>query len=85
MKRYKHTHTQTHTNTDTHRHTDTDTDTATHTHTQFSFHNILEYFDSFVRLTENLKLYTSIKLLNKTCQRTKEKSIKILSHGPINN
>ena len=51
----------------------------------YIFNNILEYFDSFVRLTENLKLYTSIKLLNKTCQRTKEKSIKILSNGPIYN
>ena len=44
--------------------------------------------DSFVRLTENLKLYNYMKLksiANKTCQRTKEKSIKILSNGPIYN
>ena len=30
----------------------------------------------FVRLTENLKLYKYMKLPNKNCQRTKEKSIK---------
>ena len=51
----------------------------------FLFHNISEYFDSFVRLTENLKLYNYMKLPNKTCQRTKEKSIMILSDGPIYN
>ena len=53
--------------------------------TLFSFNNISEYFDSFVRLTENLKLYNYMKLPNKNCQRTKEKSIKILSNGPICN
>ena len=53
--------------------------------TLFSFNNISEYFDSFVRLTENLKLYNYMKLPNKNCQRTKEKSIKILSNGPIYN
>ena len=46
---------------------------------------ISEYFDSFVRLTENLKLYNYMKLPNKNYQRTKEKSIKILSNGPIYN
>ena len=49
------------------------------------FNNISEYFDSFVRLTENLKLYNYMKLPNKNYQRTKEKSIKILSNGPIYN
>ena len=39
----------------------------------------------FVRLTENLKLYNYMKLPNKNCQRTKEKSIKILSNSPIYN
>ena len=51
----------------------------------FLFNNISEYFDSFVRLTENLKLYNYMKLPNKNYQRTKEKSIKILSNGPIYN
>ena len=54
-------------------------------HLLFLFNNISEYFDSFVRLTENLKLYNYMKLPNKNCQRTKEKSIKILSNGPIYN
>ena len=49
------------------------------------FNNISEYFGSFVRLTENLNLYNYMKLPNKNCQRTKEKSIKILSNGPIYN
>ena len=40
-------------------------------------------FDSFVRLTK--EFYNYMKLPNKTCQRTKEKSIKILSNGPIYN
>ena len=44
-----------------------------------------EYFDSFIRLTENLKLYNYIKLPNKNYQRAKEKSIKILSNGPVYN
>ena len=54
-------------------------------HLLFSFNNISEYFDSFVRLTENLKLYNYIKLAYKNYQRTKEKSIKILSNYPIYN
>ena len=41
--------------------------------------------DSFVRLTENLKLYNYMKLKSITCQRTKDKAIKILSNGPIYN
>ena len=52
--------------------------------TLFSFNNISEYFDSFVRLTENLKLYYYMKLPNKNCQRIKEKSFNI-SNGPIYN
>ena len=46
------------------------------------FNNISEYFDSFARLTENLKLYNFMKPPNKNCQKTKEKSINILSNGP---
>ena len=52
-------------------------------HLLFSFNNISEYFDSFVRLTQNLKLYNYMRLPNKNCQGTKEKSMKILSNGPI--
>ena len=50
-----------------------------------SIYNISEYFDSFGRLTENLKLYNYMKLPNKNYQRTKEKSIKILSNGSLYN
>ena len=53
-------------------------------HLLFLFHNIPEYFDYFVRLTENLKLYNYMKIPNKTCERTKEMSIKI-SSSPIYN
>ena len=54
-------------------------------HLLFLFNNISEYFDSFVRLTENLKLYNYMKLPNKTCQRTKDRSIKKILKGPIYN
>ena len=53
-------------------------------HLLFLFNNVSEYFDSFVRLTEK-KLYNYMKLPNKSCQRTKEQSINILSNGPIYN
>ena len=54
-------------------------------HLLYSFNNISWYSDSFVRLTENLKFYNYMKLPNKNFPRTKEKSIKILSNGPIYN
>ena len=54
-------------------------------HLLFLLNNISECFDSFVRLTENLKLYNYMKLPDRNCQRTKEKSINILSNGPIYN
>ena len=38
--------------------------------------------DVCLGLTENIKLYTC-KFPIKTCQRKKEKSIEILSNGPI--
>ena len=40
----------------------------------FLFNNISEYFDSFVILTKNLKLYNYMKLPNKTFFNKQKKS-----------